>query len=88
MCNLFSSNENTVNFKNLYSVAQTCKKVNSSKNGRFRYELIGEAQPEMELKWKFIYPFWLKHGVQSHLQQEINSLTQHRWILCAVLNFP
>jgi len=40
-----------------YLVSQACKKVNSSKNGRFRYEVIGETQPEMELKWKFIYPF-------------------------------
>ena len=26
-----------------------CKKVDSSKIGRFRYEMIGETQPEMEL---------------------------------------
>ena len=32
-----------------YSMAQWSKKVNSSKNGRFRYEMIGETESEMEL---------------------------------------
>ena len=32
-----------------YLVAYGCEKVNSSKNGRFKYKMIGETQPEMEL---------------------------------------
>ena len=38
---------------------QGCKKVNSCKTCRFRYEIIGEAQPEMELleEVAVIYPF-------------------------------
>ena len=32
-----------------YLVAQECKKVNSSKHGGFRYEMIGETRLEMEL---------------------------------------
>ena len=47
-----------------YLVAQGCKKVNSSKNGRFRYEMIAETQSEVELleAVSFIYPFSLKAG--------------------------
>ena len=47
------------NSKVVYLVANECKKVISSKNGRFRYEMIGETQPEMELLEvvAFIYPF-------------------------------
>ena len=30
-------------------MAQGCKKINSNKNDRFGYEIIGETQPEMEL---------------------------------------
>ena len=37
--------KNMRNSEAYYSVTQGCKKVNSSKNGRFRYELIGEMQP-------------------------------------------
>ena len=46
------------------SVTQGCKKENSSKNGRFWYEIIGKTQPEMEVldKVAFIYPFLLKAG--------------------------
>ena len=45
-------------------MAQECKNVNSSKNDRFRYEMIGETQPDMELLEvvTFIYPFSLKAG--------------------------
>ena len=32
-----------------YLAFQGCKKVNSCKNGRFRYEMIGETQSEIEL---------------------------------------
>ena len=76
------------NLKDDYLVVQGCKKVNSSKNGRFRYETIGETQQEMELLevMGFIYSFPLQ-TVQSHLQSEFNSSTQHRWKLCAVLSF-
>ena len=72
-----------------YFVAQGCKRVSSSKNGRFGYEMIGETQPEMELLEvvAFIYPFRLTQGIQSHLQPVFNSLTQHRCILCSVRNF-
>ena len=50
------------NSKVCYLVAQEWKKVNSSKNGRFRYEMIVEIQPEMELLElvTFIYPSLLK----------------------------
>ena len=46
----------------LYLKSQGCKKVNSSKNGRNRYEMIGETQPEMELleAVAFIYSFFAK----------------------------
>ena len=52
------------NPKVYYLVAQGCKKVNSSRNDRFRYEMIGETQPEMELleEVAVIYPFSLKVG--------------------------
>ena len=50
--------------KDYYLVAQGCKKVNSCKNGRYRYELMGETKPEMELLEvvAFIYPSLLKAG--------------------------
>ena len=37
-------------------------KVNNSKNGRFKYKMIGETQPEIELLEvaAFTYPFPLK----------------------------
>ena len=56
--------KNLWNSKVYYLVAQEFKKVNSSKNDRFRYEMIGEKQPEMELleEVAFIYPFLLKAG--------------------------
>ena len=44
-----SFNEKLCNSKIYDLVAQGCKKVNSSKNDRFRYEMIAETQPEMEL---------------------------------------
>ena len=52
------------NSKVCYLLAEGCKKVNSSKNGRFRCEMIGETQPEMELLELvlFIYPILLKAG--------------------------
>ena len=36
------------NSKVHYLEAQACKKGNRSKNGRFVYEIIDEAKPEME----------------------------------------
>jgi len=40
----------TVQFETLLSVvALGCKKVNNSKNGKFKYEMIGTTQPEVEL---------------------------------------
>ena len=50
------------NSKICYLVAQGCKKVDRNKNDRFRYEMIGEAQPEKELLEvvAFMYPFSLK----------------------------
>ena len=50
------------NSKVYYLVPQGCKKVNSSKIGRFKYEMIGETQPEMELLKvvAVIYPFVAK----------------------------
>ena len=57
-----SFNQETMQFKVYYLVAQGCKKVNSSKYDRLRYEMIGETQPEMELLEvvAFIYPSSLK----------------------------
>ena len=37
------------NSKVYYLVAQGHKEVNSSKNGSFRYEMIGETQSDMEV---------------------------------------
>ena len=37
------------NSKFYFLVSQGCKKVNSSRNDRFRYEMIGGTQLEMEL---------------------------------------
>ena len=53
--------KNLYNSKACYFLIQRCKKVNSSKNDRFRYETIGETQPEMELleMVTFIYSFSL-----------------------------
>ena len=50
-------------------VGQGCKKVNSSKNDRFRYEMIRETQPEMEFleAVAFSYPRSLKAGSSIHL---------------------
>ena len=47
-----------------YLVVQRCKKVNSSKNVRFRHEMTGETQPEMEVleEVEFIYPLSAKAG--------------------------
>ena len=45
-------------------MTQGFKKVNSNKNGRFIYEMVGETQPEMEFLEvvAFIYPFSLEAG--------------------------
>jgi len=45
-------------------MAEGCKNVSSSKIGRYRYEMIGETQPEIELieVASYIYPFSLKSG--------------------------
>ena len=47
-----------------YFVSQGCEKVNSSKKAKFRYEMIDETLPEIELLEvaTFIYPFLLKAG--------------------------
>ena len=47
------------NSKKYYLVAQGCRNVISSKNGRYWYEMIGKTQPEMELLEvvAFFYPF-------------------------------
>ena len=52
----------TVQFKSLLFSGRRVKKVNSSKNDRFRYKMIGEARREMELleEVAFIYRFSLK----------------------------
>ena len=57
--NVCSSSGKTAQFKACYEVTQGCKKEDSSKNGRFRHEMIGTTQPEIELKEMvtFIYPF-------------------------------
>ena len=52
------------NSKVYYFVVQGCKKVNSSKNDRFRYEMIDDTQPDIELieVLTLNYPFLLKGG--------------------------
>ena len=37
--------KNICNSHAYYVVTQGCKKVDSSKNGRFKHELIGDMQP-------------------------------------------
>ena len=37
------------NAKAYYVMTQGYKKLKSSKNARFRYEMIGETQPEIDL---------------------------------------
>ena len=41
-------------------LAKECRKVNNSKSDRFKYEMIGDTQPEMEVT--FSCPFSLKSG--------------------------
>ena len=45
-------------------VAQGCRKVNSSQNGRFRYKMISKIYPKMEFleEVAVIRPFLLKAG--------------------------
>ena len=58
------------NSQGRYAVTQGCTTVNSSKNGRFRHEQIGEAQP---LVVAFILSCQ-KQAVQSHLQPKEHSI--------------
>ena len=48
--------------KAYYLVPSGYKKVNSNKNDGFKYEMMGETQPDMERLEvvTFIYPFSLK----------------------------
>ena len=50
--------------KDHYLVVQRRKNVNSSKNGKFKYKMIGKTRPEIELLEviTLIYPFSLKAG--------------------------
>ena len=59
-----------------YIVTKGCRKVNNSKNGRFKYELIEATQPEKELQEVVacIYPSRQKQAVQSHLQPKEHSI--------------
>ena len=45
-----------------YLVIQLCEKISNNKNGRFRYEMVGETQREVELLEvvAVVYPFSLK----------------------------
>ena len=54
-----SSNEKLYSSKVSDLVAREYKKMNSIKNGRYRYELVGETQIEIERLEvvAFIYPF-------------------------------
>ena len=63
------------NSKAYHLIAQWCKKPNGGKNGRFRYDVIGETQPEIELLEVvvFIYQFSLNQAVQYNLQSESDS---------------
>ena len=71
------------NSKVCYYMVQGCKKVNSSKNGRFEYEMIGETQLEMELLEvvAFIYPYSLKTG------SSIPSAARIKFFSIALLEF-
>ena len=60
--------------------------MNSSKNGRFRNELIGEAKYSIELLEVVVFIYHYSPKVGSFIQSATKR-TQHRWILCAVLNF-
>ena len=73
---LCSSNEKMCNLKVFYLVTEGCKKVNSSKNGKFRYEMIGETQPEMGLLEvvAFIYHLFAK-------SRELNPICNQNLIL-------
>ena len=74
--------------KVFYLVAQGCRNVNSSKNGRFRYEMIGERQPEMELLEAInASPLFAKSRWFTPICNQNLTLAQHRWILRAVLTF-
>ena len=52
----------TVQFKSLLLGGPKDNEINSIENSRFRYAMIGETQPEMELLEvvAFIYPFYEK----------------------------
>ena len=54
--------KNLCSLKVCYLVAHRCKKVNDSKKGRLRYEVIGGTQPGMELLEvaTFIYSLFVK----------------------------
>ena len=82
----FNGKARAIQFNSIYVVTQGCKKVTSNKNGRFRYELIGETQPEMKLLERVacIYPFLQKAGSSIPYATK---RTQHYCILCAVLYF-
>ena len=72
-----------------YLVVQGRTKVSSSKYGRFRHEMIGETQPEMESLEvvAVIHHFSLKAGSSIPSAAKIYFSTQHRCILRAGLNF-
>ena len=44
-----------------YLVAQECKEANSCKNDRFKYEMIGATQPDMEVLEVVAVVFHYKH---------------------------
>ena len=77
-------------FKVCYLEAQGCKNVSSSKNDGFRYEMIGEPQPEHRIiRGSNICPHLFDKSREFNpiYNQNFNSSTQHRWIVCAVLKF-
>ena len=65
-------------FKSLLFSGQRCKKVKSSKNDRFMYEMIGETQPEIELlvEAAFIYSLFAKRR-QFNPNCSQNLILQH-----------
>ena len=72
---LCSSTEKLCCSKVCYLVAEGCKGINTSRNGKFGHEMISEIHPKIALLEvaTVIFPF--------------NFSTQHHWTYCTVINF-
>ena len=63
------------NSKVYYLVASGCKKVNSSKNRRFKYEMISETQPDMESFEVVAVIYYFRHKFNPICK--LNLILQH-----------